>query len=75
MSLTVLLSRTAHAKGLKASQLIHQRLISCSHVKLNKVLGSALVHSYAQCGDYETAASVFEETVASLEVDVTSWNA
>jgi pentatricopeptide repeat protein len=71
----VLLSCAAKMKSLTATKRIHQQLSSHSSAQSDNVVIGALVHSYAQCGDLNTAVSAFEAGLKSgLRFSVEEWN-
>jgi pentatricopeptide repeat protein len=75
VTFTVLLSCAAKMKSLSATQRIHQHLMAHPTAKRNNVLITALMHSYAQCGDLESSVSVFEAALRDgVQFDVTGWN-
>ncbi|XP_058730185.1 pentatricopeptide repeat-containing protein At1g50270 [Vicia villosa] len=70
-TLTSVLSACAHVGALDQGRSVH-RYLDCNKVKLNVVLGMALVDMYAKCGCIDEALRVFE----NLQVkNVHTWTA
>ncbi|KAL5055679.1 hypothetical protein RYX36_036361 [Vicia faba] len=70
-TLTSVLSACAHVGALDQGRSVHH-YIECNKVKVNVVLGTALVDMYAKCGCIDEALTVFE----NLQVkNVHTWTA
>ena len=68
---TVLLSCAAELKSLTATKHIHMHLNHYFGTGTNIIVHCALMKSYAQCGDLETAKSLFHDALKQNKVRIT----
>ncbi|CAI8586933.1 unnamed protein product [Vicia faba] len=70
-TLVVVLSACSHLASLEKGERVHD-YINEKGIKLNLLLGTALVDMYAKCGQLEKSRKVFD---SMMEKDVICWNA